>query len=171
MARADEFLVVGKSFRRIEGLEKVTGRAKFTGDLEIPGMLHGLCLRSPYPHAAIESIHAAKAASLPGVIAVLTREDIIDINPYYGHCLRDRPLIAIDRALYVGEPIAAVAAESKMIAEEALSLIEVEYRPLPVVGNIDEALAPGAPVLHEQAQGVGEFHELKSVASEGKSNI
>jgi CO/xanthine dehydrogenase Mo-binding subunit len=171
MTVTGELLVVGKSPRRIEGIEKVTGRAKFTGDLEIPGMLEGLVLRSPYPHALIESIDVSKAISLPGVIGVLTREDVKDINPYYGHCLRDRPLIALDRVLYVGEPVAAVAAETKMIAEEALSLIEVKYTPLPILATVDDALAPGAPVLHEHVQGVGEFHELKSVESCEKSNI
>lgn len=171
MAGDNGLLVVGKSHHRIEGIEKVTGRAKFTGDLEIPGTLQGLVLRSPYPHAIIESIDVTKAVSLPGVIGVLTREDVKDINPYYGHCLRDRPLIAMDRVLYVGEPVAAVAAETKMIGEEALSLIEVKYTPLPVLASIDDALAPGAPVLHEQVQGVGEFHELKNVESREKSNI
>ena len=171
MAGANGLQVVGKSPRRIEGIEKVTGRAQFTGDLEIPGMLQGVVLRSPYPHALIESIDVTQAVSFPGVIGVLTREDVKDINPYYGHCLRDRPLIALDRVLYVGEPVVAVAAETKMIAEEALSLIEVKYTPLPVLANVDDALAPGAPVLHEQVQGVGEFHELKTVQSREKSNI
>src|SRR5919109_2671142 len=162
MADTNPFLIVGKSPRRLEGVEKVTGRARFAGDLEIPGMLQGAVLRSPYPHALIESIDVAKAANLSGVVAVLTGDDVKDINPYYGHCLRDRPLIAIDRVLFVGEPVAAVAAQTKMIAEEALSLIEVKYSPLPILATVDDALAEGAPVLHEHVQGVGEFHELKS---------
>ncbi len=165
------FAVVGKSSRRIDAIEKVTGRAKFTGDLEIPGMLQGKVLRSPYPHALVESIDVTQAMNLPGVVAILTREDVRDINPYYGHCLRDQPLIAIDRVRYVGEPVAAVAAEQEAVAEEAMSLIEVKYKELPCVATVEEAQAPGAPVLHEQIEAVGEFHELKSVEVEGRSNI
>lgn len=171
MARIDPLLIVGKSPPRLEGIEKVTGEARFTGDLQIAGMLQGLVLRSPYPHALIESIDVSRAMRLPGVAGVLTQEDVKDINPYYGHCLRDRPLIAIDRVLYVGEPVAAVAAESKLVAEEASSLIEVKYKPLPIVATVEDALAPGAPILHEEVQGVGEFHELKSVATRERSNI
>ncbi len=170
MERKDSLAIVGKSYPRLEGIEKVTGRAKFTGDLQIPGMLQGSVLRSPYPHALIESIDVSRAIRLPGVAAILTRDDIKDI-PYYGHCLRDRPLVAIDRVLYVGEPVAAVAAESKPVAQEAVSLIEVSYKPLPVVATVDDALAPGAPILHEKIQAVGEFHELKTVEQSEKSNI
>src|ERR1051325_1595953 len=165
------FIVVGKSPRRLEGTEKVTGRAKFTGDLQIPAMLHGRVLRSPFPHARIDAIDVNRASRLRGVVGVLTREDLLDINPYYGHCLRDRPVVAIDKVLYVGEPVVAVAAETDAIAEEALSLIDVKYTPLPILATIDDALAPDAPILHEHVQGVGEFHELKKVESRATSNI
>ena len=114
------FFTVGNPSGRVDGVEKVTGQAKYTGDISLPGLLEGRVLRSPFPHAAIESIDASKAEALPGVVAVLTRDDLNDINPYYGHCLRDRPLIAIDRVRYVGEPVAVVAAESRDIANEAL---------------------------------------------------
>src|SRR5262249_28425137 len=90
-------------------------------------------------------------------------EDLGDINPYYGHCLRDRPLIAIDRVRYVGEPVAVVAAENTAIANEALSLIEVCYRELPCLATVDDALAPRALLLHENVAGVGEFHEMARV--------
>lgn len=112
------YSVVGTSAHRVEGIEKVTGQAKFTGDLIIPGMLECKVLRSPYPHALIESIDVNQAEALPGVVAVLTREDIQDFDPYYGHCLRDRPLIALKRVRYVGEPVAAVAADNGATAEE-----------------------------------------------------
>jgi CO/xanthine dehydrogenase Mo-binding subunit len=108
----------------------VTGQAKFTVDLVVGDMLEGKVLRSPYPHALVKSIDITRAAKLPGVVAILTRDDVRDINPYYGHCLRDRPLVALDRVRYVGEPVAAVAAVDAITAEEAISLIEVEYKEL-----------------------------------------
>lgn len=170
-SKSADFAVVGTSARRVEGIEKVTGRAKFTGDLSIPGMLEGKVLRSPLPHALIESIDTTKAEKLSGVIAVLTRKDVQDINPYFGHCLRDRPLVALDRVRYVGEPVAAVAATDAGVAEEALSLIEVRYRELPTVSNVHEAMAPGAPVIHERVQGLGSYHELKSLEADLASNV
>jgi len=128
-------------------------------------------LRSPLPHALIESVDTRKADALPGVVAVLTRDDLKDIDPYYGHCLRDRPLIAIDRVRYTGEPVAVVAAENREIAEEALSLIDVRYTELPCLPSVKDALAEGAPLLHENVAGVGEFHEMRGVGDQKKSNV
>ena len=145
-------MIVGASTPRIDGIEKVTGEAKFTGDLIIPGLLEAKVLRSPLPHALIESIDACKARALPGVIAILTREDLKDIDPYYGNCLRDRAIVATDRVRFVGEPVAVVAAENALVAEEALSLIDVEYRELPCVPDMDAALAEGAPLLARQSR-------------------
>ncbi|MBI3078184.1 MAG: xanthine dehydrogenase family protein [Deltaproteobacteria bacterium] len=164
------FSVVGTAARRVDGIEKVTGRAKFTADLEIPGVLEGKVLRSPYPHARIRAVDASKAEALPGVVAVLTRDDVHGYNPYYGHCLRDRPVIALDRVRFVGEPVAAVAAESALAAEEALSLIRVQYEELPAATTVDEALAPGAPILHEMTSGTGDFHEI-GLSAEAQRNI
>lgn len=114
---------VGQNVPRVDGIEKVTGRAKFTGDLVIPGMLHGKILRSPYPHARILDIDASEAEALTGVAAVLTAADISDLShPYYN----GRPVIAIQKVRYVGEPVAAVAALDEEIAQEALSLITVD---------------------------------------------
>ena len=163
--------IVGSRASRVDGVEKVTGQAKFTGDLDLPGLLEGKVLRSPYPHAKIKSIDVSKADQLPGVVAVLTREDVRDINPYYGHCLRDRPLIAVDRVLYVGEPVAVVAAVDAQTADEALSLIKVDYQELPSLATVDDALAPDAPILHEEVFGVGEFHEMKGVGETKQSNV
>jgi len=167
----ETFFTVGTPSGRVDGIEKVTGQAKYTGDISLPGLLEGRVLRSPFPHAAIEWIDASKAEALPGVVAVLTRDDLSDINPYYGHCLRDRPLIAIDRVRYVGEPVAVVAAESRAIANEALSLIEVGYKEVPRLATVQDALAPGALLLHEDVAGVGEFHEMVGVGKEEKSNV
>jgi len=140
-----EFKFVGQNVPRVDGIEKVTGKAKFTGDLKIPGMLYGRILRSPYPHARIVSIDTSQAEALPGVAAVLTAADISDVDPYYS----GRPVIAIKKVRYAGEPVAAVAAEDQETAEEALSLISVSYEDLPAAVGLDGALRKGAPLIHE----------------------
>ncbi len=136
---------VGISSTRQDAIEKVTGQAKYTGDFAFPGLLEGKALRSIFPHALIESVDTQRAESLDGVVAILTRDDLKDIDPFYGHCLRDRPLIAIDHVRYVGEPVAVVAAENGEIADEALSLIEVRYKELPVLATVEDALSEGSP--------------------------
>ena len=141
-----EFKYVGHSVARVDGVEKVTGRAKFVGDLHIPGMLHGKILRSPYPHARIRSIDATRAEALPGVVAVLTAADIADLNPIYN----GRPVIAMNKVRYVGEPVAAVAAVDLATAEEALPLIQVDYEELPAAVGIEAALKKDAPLIHEE---------------------
>jgi CO/xanthine dehydrogenase Mo-binding subunit len=137
---------VGRNVPRVDGVEKVTGKAKFLGDLVVPGMLHGKILRSPLPHARIASIDASKAEALPGVAAVLTAADLPDLVPTYS----GRPVIARDKVRYIGEPLAAVAAEDPETAEEASALIEIRYEELPAAIGIDGARAPGAPLIHEE---------------------
>lgn len=141
-----EFKYVGQSVARVDGVEKVTGRAKFVGDLQIPGMLHGRILRSAYPHARIRAIHATQAEALPGVAAVLTAADIGDLSSVYN----GRPVVAIDKVRYVGEPVAAVAAVDAATAEEALSLIQIDYEELPAALGIEAALKKDAPLIHEE---------------------
>jgi CO/xanthine dehydrogenase Mo-binding subunit len=136
---------VGQSVPRVDGIEKVTGKAKFLGDLVVPGMLYGKILRSTYPHARIVSIDSTKAEALAGVAAVLTAADTGDLVPTYN----GRPVIAMEKVRYVGEPVAAVAAADPATAEEALSLIDVQYEELPAAIGIDAARAPGAPLIHE----------------------
>jgi CO/xanthine dehydrogenase Mo-binding subunit len=165
------FTSVGQKAKRIDGIDKVTGQAKFTGDISMPGMLEAKILRSIHPHAKIRSVDTAGAEAMPGVVAVLTFRDLTDINPYYGHCLRDRPLIAIDRVRYVGEPVAVVAAENAVIASEALTRIILHYEELPALATVADALVPGAPVLHENVSGVGEFHEMAGVGKRTHPNV
>ena len=164
-------MIVGTNAARVDGVEKVTGHAKFTGDLNLPELLEAKVLRSPLPHAVLESIDTSKAEKLPGVIAVLTRADVTDIDPFYGNCLRDRPLVALEKVRFVGEPVAAAAAESALVAEEALSLIEVRYRELPPVATIDAARAEHAPLVHEDIASVGEFHEVAGLAADTRPNV
>ncbi len=141
--------VVGRSIPRLDGIEKITGRARYTADLTVPGMLYGAVLRSPVPHARIQRIDATRALAIPGVVAVLTGNDVSDIDPFIGHVVRDRPLIALDRVRYVGEPVAAVAAIDELTAREAAALIEVEYDELPAVLDVEQALRPDSPNLHD----------------------
>jgi CO/xanthine dehydrogenase Mo-binding subunit len=155
---------VGRNVPRIDARAKTTGETTYVGDMQIPGMLYGKVLRSPYAHARIRKIDTSRARALPGVVTVLIGDDVLDINPYYGHAIKDRPLIAIDRVRFAGEPVAAVAAEDAATAAEALELIEVDYEPLPQAITIDEALADDAPHLHVTTllkkglfHGLGEF--------------
>jgi CO/xanthine dehydrogenase Mo-binding subunit len=164
-------MTVGAATPRIDGIEKVTGAAKFTGDLPFADLLEAKVLRSPLAHARIVAIDSSKAADVPGVVAILTRDDLHDIDPYYGNCLRDRAVVATDKTRFVGEPVAVVAAESGLIAEHALALIDVEYQELPCVGDMDAARAEGAPLLHERQSSAGEFHDVAGVGETFGGNI
>lgn len=164
-------MAVGVSAPRVDGVEKVTGAAKFAGDISFPDLLEARVLRSPLPHAAIEAIDTSKAAALPGVIAVLCRDDLKDIDPYYGNCLRDRAIVATDRVRFVGEPVAVAAAEDALIAEEAMALIDIRYKELPCVPDIDAARAEGSPVIHENLADTGEFHDVAGVGQHFGGNI
>ena len=139
--------IIGSSVPRIEGPEKVTGGTRFAADVDLPGMLWGKILRSPHPHARIGRIDASAAWRVPGVKAVVTGQD----NPgfYMGKVLRDMPVLCWDRVRYIGDRVAAVAAETHEAAEEALLLIEVDYEVLPAVFDPREAMQPDAPLLHE----------------------
>jgi CO/xanthine dehydrogenase Mo-binding subunit len=145
---------------RVDAGEKLRGEARFVGDMSVPGMLHGRVLRSPLPHARIVSIDASAALARPGVVTVLTGDDLLDIDPYWGHAIKDRPIVAIGEVRFAGEPVAAVAAVDEATAEAAVADIVVEYEELPVVGTVDEAMAPGAPLVHEGPIRPGLFHGL-----------
>jgi CO/xanthine dehydrogenase Mo-binding subunit len=143
------FRVAGTAARRVDGIEKVTGKALYTGDLQLPGMAYAKILRSPIAHARLVKVDASKARELTGVIATLTREDVKEFNYKYGATYKDQSIVAVDKVRYVGDPVAAVLAEDAALAEEALNLIDVEYDELPKVTNIEEAVAPGAIQVHE----------------------
>src|SRR5262245_13181694 len=148
-----DFSIIGTSVDRVDGIEKVTGKAKYTGDLVIPGMIEGRFLRSPYAHARIRSIDTREAEALTGVVAVVTSKDFTDISPYMGRGKsKDQPIIAVDRVIFAGQPVAAVAAVDRATAEEAVGKIHVEYEELPAVIDIDEAIADGAPLVHPLAE-------------------
>ena len=141
------FTTIGAAIPRAEGAEKVTGRTLYAADVQLPAMLWGKILRSPHPHARIRRIDAERARRAPGVRAVITGSDIPD--RYIGKMIRDMPVLCWDTARFVGDRVAAVAAESVDAAEEALSLIDVEYEELPAVFDPLDAMQPDAPRLHE----------------------
>jgi len=148
---------VGKRTNRPDGVDKVTGRARFGADARLPGMLYGKILRSPYAHARIVSIDTSKAEAFAGVKAVVTRDDFEDRESEFvpaGEMMvnyRDmvRNIMAREKALYDGHAVAAVAATSVAIAKKALKLIDVHYEILPHVIDVVEAMAPDAPLLHD----------------------
>lgn len=146
---------------RADYLQKVTGAAIYASDIEVPGMLHGKILRSTLPHARIRSIDTRAALAIPGVVAVLTGEDLKDLPgtaTRWGLSLRDRPVIALDKVRYVGDPVAAVAAADEAAAEEALDAIVVEYEALPYVTTAKEALRPGAELVHEDMDKLKDYY-------------
>jgi len=154
-----EYDIVGKRPIRPDGAEKVTGHAAYGADVRLPGMLYGKILRSPHVHARIKSIDTSHAMELPGVHAVITSEDlaqpsgrIVDLAEGAIHNMRfmSNNIMAADKVLYKGHAVAAVAATSPHIAEEALALIQIEYEELPPVLSAAEAMKPGAPLLHER---------------------
>lgn len=151
---------VGENVERADGRLKLTGKAEFTGDIQVPGMLYGSVLHSPVAHARIAAIDTTEAARLEGVVAVLTGDDLSDIDPYYGHALRDRPIVAIGKVRFVGEPVAIVAAESQAIANHAVTLINVDYDPLPAATSLETALRTGSPLVHDEPARPGSAHGL-----------
>ncbi len=154
---SSNYRVVGTRPIRHDGLEKVTGAAKYGADIQLSGMLHGKILRSPHAHAIIKSIDTSKAEALPGVMAVASSADfpiiedqVIDLAETQGNVrLMAEHVMANRKALYKGHAVAAVAATSRHIAEQAVDLIEVEYEVLPTVLTHRDAMREGAPLLHD----------------------
>ncbi len=149
---------VGKNFDRLDGVEKVTGTGTFSSDMTAPGMLYGKILRSPHPHARVLKVDVSEAEKLPGVKAVIHRGNVQ--NTYYNSAapmyttvpylkpVLDQQIFP-EKVRFVGDEVAAVAATSEKIAQEALKRIKVEYEVLPAVFDIKEALAPDAPDIHD----------------------
>ena len=160
---ADDYLCIGKAADRQEATDKVTGRIVYAGDIYLPGMLHGVALRSPYPHARILGLDTSAARALPGVRAVLTAADLP--RKLVGERVKDVAVLAMDRVRYVGEKVAVVAAVNAATARRATRLIKVEYEPLPAVFEITEAMAPDAPAVHE------DLREYSTLTEQVQGNV
>ncbi|HYJ16885.1 MAG TPA: xanthine dehydrogenase family protein molybdopterin-binding subunit [Candidatus Limnocylindria bacterium] len=141
--------IIGVSVGRVEGADKVSGSAIYGADVHFADALWAKILRSPHPHARITSIDTSKAWKVPGVKAIVTGKD--HPEHYQGKSIRDIPVLCWDKVRYIGDKVAAVAAESADAAEEAVNLIDVEYEELPAVFDVLEAMKPDAPVLHDNA--------------------
>jgi CO/xanthine dehydrogenase Mo-binding subunit len=150
MEAETEDAVIGKAVRRIDAPSKVSGRLRYAADMTMPGMLHVQVLRSPHAHARIVSIDTTAAEAMDGVESVITCADVPGVDGF-GVFVNDQPIMARDKVRYVGEAVAAVAAEDPLVAARAVAAIKVTYEALPAVFDPDEAMRTGAPVLHEYA--------------------
>jgi len=164
-----KYSTIGKRAQKVDGIKLVTGRAAFTDDVHIPGMLYGKILPSPHPHARIKRIDASRARALPGVHAVLTYKDVPRVphttagqswpepSPYDTYLLDSK-------VRFVGDRVAAVAAETRALAEEALRRIEVEYEILPALLDMEHAMDPGAPLIHDEPDSTGIYDAKRNIA-------
>ncbi len=167
-----EFTVVNHSLPRRDGRAKVTGRATYVADVRLIGMAYAKVLRSPYAHAKIISIDTSKAETRRGVYCVLHGGNLVGLNPYFGHAVKDHPLLAIDKVRYAGEPVAAVVAVDERTAFEALDDIDVKYEELQAVLTPQEAMAQDAPLLHQRQFEAGALRGFEGEVTAGKgSNI
>jgi CO/xanthine dehydrogenase Mo-binding subunit len=141
----------GRSVHRRDLYEKVTGAAVYTVDVRVPDMLHAKAVRSDRAHARIVSIDASEALALPGVTGVVTSADLTSLFARFGHIVPDHPILAQEKVRYYGEPVALVLADTLEHAADGADAVRVEYDELPAVMNVDEALAPGAPLVHDTA--------------------
>ncbi len=130
--------VLGQPIGRVDGIDKVTGRAIYTSDLPLEGVLWGKVLYSPYAHARIVNMDTAAAKALPGVFAVITGKDVG--SGLYGSNLKDMPILARERVRFVGERVAAVAAVDEDTAQSAVDLIDVDYEEMPAVFDLEESM-------------------------------
>jgi CO/xanthine dehydrogenase Mo-binding subunit len=163
---------VGRSVPRLEGRDKVTGRAEYTHTLRLPGMLHAKLFRSTVAHGRIKSVDVSAAKKVPGVLHVVTVDDVRKVipNPYYGPAFHDQPILADGKVRFVGEPVAAVIAADPHVAEEAVQLITAEYEELPAVYDEVDALTSKVYV-HDQLKPAGTFADLKHLKGAKDTNL
>jgi CO/xanthine dehydrogenase Mo-binding subunit len=143
------YRVINKEAKRIDALEKVTGRARFAADLNLAGQLYAQTVYSKFPHAKILAIDTGEAQGSPGVVKIITATDVPGSNAMFGRF----PVLAAQEVKYIGDGVAVVAAESRAIAIKAASLVRVKYEELPAVLSVEQALAENAPRVHEDAEG------------------
>jgi carbon-monoxide dehydrogenase large subunit len=169
-----EFTTVGRPIPKLDAIDKVTGRQRYPLDVVLPGMLWAKVLRSPYPHARIRALDVSAAEAMAEVAAVLTWRDLP--RKRVGNVIKDHEVLASDTVRYAGEPVAAVAATSEAAAEAACRAIEVDYEELPAVFEPEEAMAPGAPLVHEnlgayEIRGVTTSATIPFIRPQGGTNI
>ncbi|HUK57876.1 MAG TPA: xanthine dehydrogenase family protein molybdopterin-binding subunit [Stellaceae bacterium] len=163
---------VGRAVPRLEARAKVTGRAEYTHNLRLPGMLHGKIFRSTIPHGRIKRLDVRAAAAVEGVHRVVTIDDVRSIipNPYYGPAFHDQPILADGKVRFAGEPVAVVLAEDAHVAEHAAGLIVAEYEELPAVFDEREAQNSRA-IVHDELKPAATFPDLKHLHGRQGTNI
>jgi len=163
---------IGRNIPRLEVRATVTGRAEYTHNLRLPGMLYGKVFRSTVPHGRIRSIDTQAARELPGVHRVVTGEDIRKLipEPYYGPAFHDQPILALDKVRYVGEPVAVALASDPHVAERAAQMIAAEYDELPAVYDEIAAMQPDT-LVHEVLRPAGTFADLKHLQGRKGTNV
>jgi CO/xanthine dehydrogenase Mo-binding subunit len=163
---------IGRSLPRLEARDKVSGRAEYTHNLRLPGMLHGKIFRSTIAHGRIKSIDTSAAKKMPGVLGVYTAEDVRKVipNPYYGPAFHDQPILAMDKVRFVGEPVAVVLAADPHAAEAAVQEITAEYEELPAVYDEIEAL-DSKVYVHDELKPAGTFADLKHLTGRKQTNV
>jgi len=163
---------VGRSVPRLEGRDKVTGRAEYTHTMRLPGMLYCKLFRSTVAHGRIKSVDTSAAKQVPGVVHVITIDDVMKVipNPYYGPAFHDQPILAHEKVRFVGEPVAAVLSFDPHIAEEAAQLIVAEYEELPAVYDEVDALTSKVYV-HDVLKPAGTFADLKHLKNAKDTNM
>ena len=163
---------VGRSFVRREAAAKLTGRAEYVHDLELPRMLHGKVVRSTIAHATIRRIDTRAAAALEGVHRVLTGDDIRSLipDPHYGPAFHDQPILAFEKIRYAGEPVVLVLASDPHVAQSAAELVEIDYDPLPAVYDEVEAMSSQA-LVHAILKPAGTFPDLKHLEGRRGTNV
>jgi CO/xanthine dehydrogenase Mo-binding subunit len=163
---------VGRSLPRLEAREKVSGRAEYTHLMQLPGMLHAKIFRSTVAHGRIKSVDTSAARQVPGVYAVCTSEDVLEVipDPFYGPAFHDQPILAVGKVHYVGEPVAVVLAADPHIAEQAVQQIVADYEELPAVFDEVEA-AENRTLVHEELRPAGTFADLKHLKGRKGTNI
>lgn len=157
---------IGANVPRVDAVDKITGTAKFTDDMQFgPGLVYGRLVRSPHAHALIKKIDVTQALALPGVKGISTGADT---PGYIGLYLQDRHIFCTDRVRYIGDPVAGVIATSEEIADQACKLVKVEYEPLPAVFDPEQAVQPGAPLLHPD---LGQYVFVNFIFPKAGTNI
>ena len=163
---------IGRSLPRLEGRDKVTGRAEYTHLMQLPGMLHAKIFRSTVAHGRIKSVDTSAARKVPGVYAVYTSDDVLNViaEPYYGPAFHDQPILAIRKVHFVGEPVAVVLAGDPHVADQAAQQIVAEYEELPAVFDEVEA-AENKTLVHAELKPAGTFADLKHLKGRKGTNI
>jgi len=163
---------VGRSLPRLEGRDKVTGRAEYTHLMQLPGMLHAKIFRSTVAHGRIKAVDTSAARAISGVYAVYTSDDVCKVipDPYYGPAFHDQPILAIGKVHFVGEPVAVVLAGDPHVADQAAQLIVAEYEELPAVFDELEA-AEDKILVHDELKPAGTFADLKHLKGRKGTNI